>query len=53
MEFASGSMLYFELRGKDGDIQAAADAAERFVDHIAEKAYTINLAVSLGSINTD
>lgn len=50
--FAPGSMLYFELKGKDGDIQAAAEAAERFVDHIAEKAYTITLAVSLGQIKT-
>jgi methionine-gamma-lyase len=50
--FAPGSMLYFELKGKDGDIQAAAAAAERFVDHIAEKAYTITLAVSLGQIKT-
>lgn len=50
--FAPGSMLYFELKGKDGDDQAAAEAAERFVDHIAEKAYTITLAVSLGQIKT-
>jgi methionine-gamma-lyase len=50
--FAPGSMLYFELKGKDGDVQAAAEAGERFVDHIAEKAYTITLAVSLGSIKT-
>jgi len=50
--FAPGSMLYFELKGKDGDIQAATDAAVRFIDHIAEKAYTITLAVSLGSIKT-
>jgi methionine-gamma-lyase len=50
--FAPGSMLYFELKGKDGDIQEAAEAAERFVDHIAEKAYTITLAVSLGQIKT-
>jgi cystathionine beta-lyase/cystathionine gamma-synthase len=50
--FAPGSMLYFEVKGKGDDIQAAAQAAERFVDHIAEKAYTVTLAVSLGQIKT-
>ncbi|HKN23403.1 MAG TPA: PLP-dependent aspartate aminotransferase family protein [Candidatus Acidoferrum sp.] len=50
--FAPGSMLYFELKGKEGDAKGAADAAERFVDHVAEKAYTITLAVSLGQIKT-
>jgi cystathionine beta-lyase/cystathionine gamma-synthase len=44
-------MLYFELRGKDGNSKGA-EAAERFVDHIADKSYTITLAVSLGPINT-
>ena len=50
--FAPGHMLYFELRGKNGDVQSAAEAAERFVDYIAEKSYTITLAVSLGQIKT-
>jgi methionine-gamma-lyase len=50
--FAPGSMLYFELKGRDGDTNGAAQAAERFVDHVAEKAYTITLAVSLGQIKT-
>jgi methionine-gamma-lyase len=50
--FAPGSMLYFELKGPDGSSKSAADAAERFVDHIAEKSYTITLAVSLGQIKT-
>jgi len=50
--FAPGSMLYFELRGKDGSAKSAAEAAERFVDHIAEKSYTVTLAVSLGQIKT-
>jgi len=50
--FAPGSMLYFELKGKEEDIKGAEDAAERFVDHVAEKAYTITLAVSLGQIKT-
>jgi cystathionine beta-lyase/cystathionine gamma-synthase len=47
--FAPGSMLYFELRGRDGD---AVDAAERFVDFVADQSYTITLAVSLGQIKT-
>ena len=50
--FAPGSMLYFELKGKEGTSKSAAEAAERFVDHIAEKSYTITLAVSLGQIKT-
>jgi methionine-gamma-lyase len=50
--FAPGSMLYFELKGEEGNAKAAAEAAERFVDHVAEKAYTITLAVSLGQIKT-
>ena len=50
--FAPGSMLYFELKGKDGSPKGAAEAAERFVDYIAEKSYTITLAVSLGQIKT-
>ncbi len=50
--FAPGSMLYFELKGCDGSIRSATEAAERFVDHIAEKSYTVTLAVSLGQIKT-
>jgi cystathionine beta-lyase/cystathionine gamma-synthase len=42
-------MLYFELGSTTG---TPAQAAERFVDYIAEKAYTITLAVSLGQIKT-
>jgi cystathionine beta-lyase/cystathionine gamma-synthase len=48
-KFAPGSLLYFELKPSRG---TAAAAAERFVDYIAEKAYTITLAVSLGQIKT-
>jgi len=50
--FAPGSMLYFELKGVNGSSKTAAEAAERFVDHVAEKSYTITLAVSLGQIKT-
>ncbi len=48
-KFAPGSMLYFELKGQNG---GAARAAEHFVDYVAEHAYTITLAVSLGQIKT-
>ena len=50
--FAPGHMLYFELKGKNGDVKSAAECAERLVDYIAEKSYTITLAVSLGQIKT-
>ena len=49
--FAPGSLLYFELKAPGGSASAAA-AAERFVDYIADRAYTITLAVSLGQIKT-
>ena len=48
-KFAPGSLLYFELKGSSG---SPAQAAERFVDYVAEHAYTITLAVSLGQIKT-
>jgi cystathionine beta-lyase/cystathionine gamma-synthase len=48
-KFAPGSMLYFELKESGGTV---AQAAERLVDYIAEHAYTITLAVSLGQIKT-
>jgi cystathionine beta-lyase/cystathionine gamma-synthase len=47
-KFAPGSLLYFELKGNG----SAAQAAERFVDYVAERAYTITLAVSLGQVKT-
>lgn len=49
-KFAPGSLLYFELRGDSTG--GAAAAAEHFVDYVAEHAYTITLAVSLGQIKT-
>jgi len=48
-KFAPGSLLYFELKDHDGN---AEEAGVRFVDYIAEHAYTITLAVSLGQIKT-
>ncbi|MGB2675646.1 MAG: aminotransferase class I/II-fold pyridoxal phosphate-dependent enzyme [Candidatus Acidiferrum sp.] len=50
--FAPGCMLYFELKARDGTGNSAAEAAERFVDYVAEKSYTVTLAVSLGQIKT-
>lgn len=46
--FAPGHLLYFELKGNNGDVKSAAEAAERFVDYIAENSCTITPAVSLG-----
>jgi len=47
-KFAPGSMLYFVLKGS-GSKQSQA---ERLVDYLAEHAYSITLAVSLGQIKT-
>lgn len=47
-KFAPGSMLYFVLKGTDGK----QTRAEKLVDYLAEYAYTITLAVSLGQIKT-
>ena len=48
-KFAPGSMVYFVLKGEE---KAAAEAADRFMDYIANHAYSITLAVSLGQIRT-
>ena len=48
--FAPGAMIYFVMKGA-----SALDAlkrAERFINHIAQEAYCITLAVSLGNIRT-
>jgi cystathionine beta-lyase/cystathionine gamma-synthase len=47
-KFAPGSMLYFVLKGTDGK----QTRAEKLVDYLAERAYTVTLAVSLGQIKT-
>jgi cystathionine beta-lyase/cystathionine gamma-synthase len=47
-KFAPGSMIYFTLKSKSGD----NGPAERFIDHIADDAYCVTLAVSLGQIKT-
>jgi cystathionine beta-lyase/cystathionine gamma-synthase len=46
---APGSMVYFVLKG---DEKAATEAADRFMDYIANHAYSVTLAVSLGQIRT-
>lgn len=43
--FAPGSMIWFELAG-------GADAGARLIDWIAENAYSVTLAVSLGQVKT-
>ena len=47
-KFAPGSMMYFVLKGTD----AKQTRAEKMVDYLAEHAYSITLAVSLGQIKT-
>lgn len=47
-KFAPGSMIYFSLKQRGKDLRKA----ERFIDYIADKAYCITLAVSLGQIKT-
>jgi cystathionine beta-lyase/cystathionine gamma-synthase len=47
-KFAPGSMMYFVLKSVDGK----PTRAERLVDYLAEHAYSITLAVSLGQIKT-
>ncbi len=48
--FAPGAMIYFVLKGDTP--QASLKRAERFINHVAEHAYCITLAVSLGNIRT-
>lgn len=48
-KFAPGSLLYFELKGSDA---GAEKLGVQFVNYVAEHAYTVTLAVSLGQIKT-
>ena len=48
--FAPGSMIYFVVKGKDP--QTRQKAGRKLIDFIAQNAYTITLAVSLGNIRT-
>lgn len=47
-KFAPGSMIYFSLKEKPGH----NEMAERFIDYVANHAYCITLAVSLGQVKT-
>jgi cystathionine beta-lyase/cystathionine gamma-synthase len=47
-KFAPGSMVYFVLKGSN----SRQSQAEKLVDYLAEHAYSITLAVSLGQIKT-
>lgn len=47
-KFAPGSMIYFTLKDKDGE----NERAERFINYVADHAYCVTLAVSLGQIKT-
>ena len=46
--FAPGSMLYFVLKGSESKLSLA----EKLVDYLAEHAYSVTLAVSLGQVKT-
>lgn len=48
--FAPGTLLYFIPKGKNPEERHRK--ADRLVNHIAEKSYTMTLAVSLGNIRT-
>jgi methionine-gamma-lyase len=45
-KFAPGAMIYFVLK------EGTAEAAETFIDYVADHSYCITLAVSLGQIRT-
>ncbi len=49
-KFAPGAMIYFVL--KEADARHAGSRGEVFIDYIADHAYSITLAVSLGQLKT-
>jgi cystathionine beta-lyase/cystathionine gamma-synthase len=49
-DFAPGVLLYFIPKGKTPEERHRK--ADRMVNYIADKAYTVTLAVSLGNIRT-
>ncbi|MDQ7815814.1 MAG: aminotransferase class I/II-fold pyridoxal phosphate-dependent enzyme [Melioribacteraceae bacterium] len=49
-DFAPGSMIYFALKGRNP--VEAREIGKKFMDHVADKAYTMTLAVSLGHTRT-
>ncbi len=48
--FAPGSLIYFVLKGKNA--RESKEIGRRFMDYIADNAYTMTLAVSLGHTRT-
>ena len=48
-KFSPGSIIYFVLKEEENKEN---EAAEQFIDYIADHSYTITLAVSLGQIKT-
>lgn len=49
-EFSPGTMIYFTLNGSSPE--ACLLAARRMMDHLADNAYCVTLAVSLGQLRT-
>lgn len=50
-KFAPGSMIYFTLKGAEQNGKQSPNV-ERFIDYLADHAYCITLAVSLGYMKT-
>ncbi|HSQ76944.1 MAG TPA: PLP-dependent transferase, partial [Bacteroidota bacterium] len=48
--FAPGAMIYFVMKGSTP--QDSLKRAERFINHVAQEAYCVTLAVSLGNVRT-
>lgn len=48
--FAPGSLIYFLLKGKD--IEETRERGRQFMNYVADNAYTMTLAVSLGHTRT-
>jgi cystathionine beta-lyase/cystathionine gamma-synthase len=48
-DFAPGTLIYFILKGRPA---AARKACSRFIDYMAQRAYSVTLAVSLGQIRS-
>jgi cystathionine beta-lyase/cystathionine gamma-synthase len=48
--FSPGSMIYFEIAGSSTEEQHVLGT--RIINHLAQNAYTVSLAVSLGNVRT-
>jgi cystathionine beta-lyase/cystathionine gamma-synthase len=49
-EFAPGCMIYYVMKGSSP--LESLKRAERYINHVAQNAYCVTLAVSLGNIRT-